>query len=41
MPSLGVASLPSELLMLPIYLGWLAYFAARRWYIKKTRIEST
>lgn len=39
-PSLGVASLPSELLMLAIFLAWLVYFAVRRWYVKnKTGIE--
>ncbi|PSO05582.1 hypothetical protein B9Q13_01555 [Candidatus Marsarchaeota G2 archaeon ECH_B_SAG-G16] len=33
-PALGVAYLPSELLMLAIFVGWLVYFAVRRWYVK-------
>jgi amino acid transporter len=34
-PSLGVASPQSEALMLAIFLGWLAYFAVRRVYVKR------
>jgi Amino acid transporters len=33
-PTLGVAYLPSELLMVAVFAGFVGYFAIRRWYVR-------
>jgi amino acid transporter len=38
-PGLGFASLPSELIMLGIFVGWAAYYFIRRMYLKRRGID--
>jgi len=38
-PGLGVASLPSELVILGIFVFWTGFFFLRRWYLKRRGIE--
>jgi amino acid transporter len=38
-PSLGFASLPSELIMLAVFVGWAAYYFIRRMYLKRQGID--
>lgn len=38
-PGLGVASVPSELVMLGIFVFWVGFFFLRRWYLKRIGID--
>ncbi len=38
-PFLGVANLTSELIILGIFLGWVGYYFARRWWLRKRGID--